>query len=302
MATISTNVPSFSSELIASCLAALGALVALAILVARRRSIGQTTLTSAWWWTVAAFVAWGGAELVVSGDRAWSRLEPLRLAAIAISLCPVVSLIGAKRPQHAAWNFVVLSLWAIVALPAAEAHFLRPGQPLEFGAARGWFLWILIALGPINFVPTRFWHASLLLAAGQVVALSEYLPLLGQDLVAEPGTIGLAIAASAVVAAGLASRHERDTANPYDRLWLDFRDSFGLFWSLRVQERINAVARQQNWDFDLSWSGFRRRADGTLLDAIDPAVEPTLRTSFKGLLRRFISHQWIADRLPQALD
>jgi hypothetical protein len=69
-----------------------------------------------------------------------------------------------------------------------------------------------------------------------------------------------------------------------------------------VQERVNAAAKQYGWDLDLGWSGFKRRSDGAPLAAIDPDIEPTFRTMFKGLLRRFVSHPWIAHRQPPGLD
>jgi len=270
------------------------------VLLSRRRAISRTTLLAAWWWTLAALVLWSLVEIaaaVVSPveNKAW--LEPLRLAAVALSFCPVVALIGAKRPQHSAWNFVVLSLWGIVALPAAEASFLNRGQRLEMGDARGWFLWILILLTPINLVPTRYWPSALLVAAGQLVALSPYLPLIRRVLVSSAELLGLVLCVAALAIAWAFSRHERRAANAYDRLWLDFRDSFGLFWGLRVQERVNAAARQSGWDFELTWSGFRQRNNSVPPTAIDPTIAPTLRTTFKGLLRRFVSPHWIAARL-----
>src|SRR6478752_3809682 len=116
------------------------AIIGLAVMLGARRAIGQTTLTGAWWWSVAALVAWAGTELAdVLAVVSAGNLEPLRLAAISLSFCPVVAVLGAKRPQHAAWNFVVLSLWAIVTLPAAENFFLHPGQKLTLGDARAWF-------------------------------------------------------------------------------------------------------------------------------------------------------------------
>jgi hypothetical protein len=169
------------------------------------------------------------------------------------------------------------------------------------GDARGWFLWILIALGPLNFVPTRFWVPALLLAAGQTIALSVYLPVLRRELVSESSAAGLAMAGSALVVAWLASRRIRVCSNAYDRLWLDFRDRFGLLWSLRVQERVNALAKQEGWPLEVAWSGFCDSKTGAPLAALDPAIEPTLRTSLKGLLRRFVSSEWIAERLPLPL-
>jgi hypothetical protein len=281
-------------------LAAAALAVGVGVLLARRRAICATTLASAWHWTLAALAAWAGIEIaagLASVQPAASWLPALRLAAVALSFCPVVSLIGAKRPQHAAWNFVVVSLWGIVSLPAAEALLLQRGPQLEMGAARGWFLWVLIALAPINFVPTRFWLAALLAAAGQVVAMSPHLALIRRPLVAQSSSAGLLLCIVGLVAAWHASRRQAAALVAYDRLWLDFRDTFGLFWALRVQERVNAAARQFGWEFELAWAGFVRRADGQRLEAIDPAIERTLRTTLRGLLRRFVSGDWIAERL-----
>jgi hypothetical protein len=279
--------------------------IGIVVLLSRRRAIAQTTLLAAWWWTLAALLVWSLVEIAAAlaspvANKAW--LEPLRLAAVALSFCPVVALVGSKRPQHAAWNFVVLSLWGIVALPAAEAFFLNRGQRIAMGDARGWFLWILILLTPINLVPTRYWLAALFVAASQVLTLSPHLPLIRRVLVSHAELLGLALCVVALAIGWGFSRCERSTTNAYDRLWLDFRDSFGLFWGLRVQERINAAAQQQGWDLELTWSGFRRRNDGTPLTTIDAAIEPTLRTTFKGLLRRFVSHDWIAAQLGSPLD
>lgn len=288
----------------AAVMAAIAGISALAALLAARQTLTATTLTSAWGWALAALLAWSGVELAAGtgllSDPGW--LDPLRLAAIGLTFCPAISLIGAKRPQHAAWNFVVLSLWGIVLLPAAETFFLQRGQAFEMGDARGWFLWLLILLGPINFLPTRFWLGALLLAAGQVLALSAHLPLLRLTRLPEREAIGLMLAAGAMVVAWLAARRKRVAGKPYDRLWLDFRDSFGLLWSLRVQERVNALASQEGWPIELTWSGFCDRTSGAPLQGIEPAVEPILRTSLTGLLRRFVDRAWIAERLAASVD
>jgi hypothetical protein len=92
------------------------------------------------------------------------------------------------------------------------------------------------------------------------------------------------------------------TINPYNRLWRDFRDTFGLFWALRLQERVNAVAATNDWPLMLGWSGMVDHATGQPLAQIDAAIEPTLRTTIKGLLRRFVSGRWIAARMGSDID
>jgi hypothetical protein len=278
----------------------LALVVGLAVLISRRAVIRRTTLGSAWWWAVLALAAWCGVELAaaragtIAEAAQWS---PLRMGAVALSFCPVIALIGAKRPQHKAWNLVVFSLWAIVALPAVEAVLVHRSTRVEMGATRSWFLWIMVALTPINLLPTRYWLAALSVATSQIVALSPYLALIHRPLSPEPSWVGLQIGALALVSGWLTSRRATAAANPFDRLWLDFRDTMGLLWALRVQERLDSAAAQYGWDFEITWNGFRTRTGNAPLDAIDPAIEPSLRTTFSGLLRRFVAHEWIAERL-----
>lgn len=283
-------------EVASAAMACAALVVGLAMLLSRRAAVQQTTLTGAWWWALAALSGWAGVELAaaVFGPEG-SIVQPLEFAAMALSCCPVVALLGAKRPQHAAWNFVVLSLWAIVALPAAENFFLHRGQQVALGEARGWFLWILILLGPINFLPTRYWLASILFTTGQLVAFGAYLPLIRQPLVGDSGTVGLFLAATAMADAWFASR-PATKAEKLDRLWLDFRDTFGLLWALRVQERVNAASRQYGWGVELGWSGFCSGSSHEGQGVVDSSMEPAVQTNLKGLLRRFVSNQWIEDR------
>jgi hypothetical protein len=100
-----------------------------------------------------------------------------------------------------------------------------------------------------------------------------------------------------LVVAWVVSRRRSGTDSDYERAWLDFRDTFGLFWALRVQERVNAAAKQFDWDVELGWRGFRRASNGAKLTEMDDNIEPALRSTFKGLLRRFVSHEWINERL-----
>ncbi|MDX1945676.1 MAG: hypothetical protein SFU86_09710 [Pirellulaceae bacterium] len=276
-------------------LAAILLAAGIAALVRGRFALRETTLLPAWWWTVAALFACGGTEIataLVPADDGW--LAPLRFTAAGLTLCPIVAVLGAKRPQHHAWNFVVLAFWGIMVLPVAETFLLQRGQRLEIGDARGWFLWPLILLGPINYLPTRRWLAALFVLAGQILLFSEYLPLVSRPLFAGQQLAALLLV---VLALWLPKTASRPAANPYDRLWRDFRDEFGLFWALRLQERANFVSQANGWPFELAWSGLVDSATRVSMTQVDPAITPTLRTTLQGLLRRFVSARWIAERL-----
>ena len=80
---------------------------------------------------------------------------------------------------------------------------------------------------------------------------------------------------------------------------------------------VNAVAQTSEWPVWLSWSGLLSyptvpvgqglpadvNSDASPTWTVGPlSFEPALRTTLKGLLRRFVSGRWIADRLGQDLD
>ena len=66
MATISLSALPFSNALIAPALTLAALAAGLAILLSRRRAVGETTLVSAWWWTLAALIAGADDLSVVS--------------------------------------------------------------------------------------------------------------------------------------------------------------------------------------------------------------------------------------------
>lgn len=279
--------------------ATLSLLVGLVVLFSGGRSVWQTTLASAWCWTLAALVAWSLIELVAAvapGQATGNSFSAIRLAAMSLSLCPIVALLGAKRPQQQAWNFVVLSLWIILLLPAAETLMLRPGQRLSFGVLRSWLLWVPAALLLMNYLATRYWLAALLAAGGQVLAFGQFLPLAPQAFPARATLLGLLLLTAALVAAHVASLRTQGANSDLDRLWLDFRDTFGAFWALRVQERMNATAQQHGWKATLAWHGFDEAAESASPAAVTTHDRLSPASTFRGLLRRFVSSDWIAAR------
>ncbi len=157
-----------------------------------------TTLIYAWRWAGAAAMGIATVEfairlpdgLALAAD-AW---KPARYLAAILLFCPLMSVLGSKRPHEQAWQWIVLSLWGILALPALEWLALRRAPALEISGVRGWFLLLLVGLTALHGLGTRITVAGLFLAAAQAGALWEWLPV-GGDTV-EPWIWQLALLAS----------------------------------------------------------------------------------------------------------
>jgi hypothetical protein len=280
-----------------------GTIVLLAML---RTQVRGTTLAGPWLWSLGALAGLGIVEALFqlwpAGDRPlW--IPAARFIVSALSLCPIVAVLGAKRPQDRAWHFVVLALWGIVSLPSLMSLLLGRDSPFQLADLRGLVLWVLIALPAINYLPTKHYWSAILVVLGQLILFAPHLPLIGRPILAtDPGLIGLACYFAAVGVAWQRSSDLRAAKNSFDSCWRSFRDRFGLFWGLRVQERVNAAAKQFGWPFYLSWSGFRNSKDDMSLMEIPVEHRQALTQTLRGLLRRFAAAEWIAARLPRGID
>jgi hypothetical protein len=210
----------------------------------------------------------------------------------------MMAVLGAKRPQHGAWQFIVLSLAGVLALPALEYLVLQGGETLAIDGVRSAFLAGLIALGLLNWLPTRRWPTALFVAGGQIALYAEHLPWIVPWECAP--AVSLA-AISFVVATAIAVVQDhiprRDPAAGFDRVWRDFRDDYGALWALRVAERVNAAATKSGSSVRLTWRGFRTEAGAA--PSRDDVL--ALETSLENLLRRFVSREWIAKRGEKAV-
>ena len=192
--------------------------VGIGVLVVRRARLAGTTLQAPIAWLVVA-LACVGCQLTVElqygfEDESW--IAPLRFVAATSMYCPVMAVLGAKRPQNRAWQFVVLSLWAVLVLPAAKYVAFWSSTTFELHPARSWFLLILIVVGLVNFLPTRFWPAATLFAGGQVLLLGGSLPF-GGDWFAAERLVGffLIVAATLLITCGFPpTKASRFTAGP----------------------------------------------------------------------------------------
>ncbi|MDZ4820919.1 MAG: hypothetical protein SGJ20_18285 [Planctomycetota bacterium] len=310
------------SDLVPILLIAILTLVGLALLLPGWFALAGTTLRAPWCWAVATLLAVGGIELLVAvspaDSLAW--VTHLRFAAAVFTFCPVIAQLGAKRPQESPWQLIVLSLWIVLVLPAGEAWVRGETGPLDLHLVRQWFLWILIVVGLFNNLPTRFGRAAVLFVVAQVLLFWPFLPGLGWIGFHPHPLAGLVALVVCLLELRFAARRtlllpvtQGDSPtilanDPLNRIWREFRDWYGAVWSLRLLERLNATAEQQDWCVRFEWEGLHLRPSdptqaktATENDTCHAEKFQSDRTAIERVLRnllwRFVSDEWIAGRL-----
>ena len=282
----------------------LGGLGAVVLVRAAKRMRGGTLLAP-WAWSsfaLAALAAVEAAAAIWTGPDAATAMAHARDLAATATVAPLVALLGAKRPQDRAWQWIVFSLLALLALPSLKAVSFDAGAPPAPHAAWRWLLTAILAAGFLNFIATRNGLAVSLFVLGQFIVLADYLPRFAAPLANCDPVWGFALIVAALVAADFAARKKRSAAEPVDRLWLDFRDAFGALWALRVAERFNASSAQYGWRVWLAWGGLRtsqevRSTAHAAAEPLAPEIAAAVHQAFKSLLWRFVSAEWIAERL-----
>ena len=252
----------------------------------RRHPIAGTTLVAPFRWTLASLLSLLGAELAVyfTAEPDTSTCQAIRYLAATTTICPAVAVLGAKRPQNLGWQFIVASLWVILALPAAEAVVLWRGGQVELGLHREWF-WLMLLLVELgNYLPTRNGASASMVAVGRVALLHQHLPL------PLPSSLQSVSAGYWLISCGivLACFRRVRPGGDWDDIWIRFRDAFGVVWALRVMQRVNETARSCRWNAQLRWYGF----DGDQQMPASPTQEAQIGRTMKTVLRRFVSPSW----------
>jgi hypothetical protein len=210
-------------------------------------------------------VAWNAA--------ARREVTPYAYVALALAACAGVGVLGARRPGAKAWNFVLLGLLGVLLLPFAEGWGeLRLGSPhLAFLAAT-------VAVPLLNYLPTCFWPA--VLVAGTSFGL-ELTGLAGVELGERLVAAGRCVLALMPWVALVAAATRKPPATHFDRLWLTYRDCFGLVWGQRMREQFNQAAAHAGWPLFLYWRGLRI-VPGEGVPDLAKAL-----TTLQGVLKRF---------------
>ena len=84
---------------------------------------------------------------------------------------------------------------------------------------------------------------------------------------------------------------------PLDRAWLDFRDMYGVVWALRIAEQLNKSSEMYDWGITAGWNGLVDKESGNPATDLDEATETAIAKSLRTMLRRFVSPDWLDQRL-----
>jgi hypothetical protein len=242
------------------------------------RGSRPTSLAHAATWMAAAWVAWGAMLLTHAFHEPSAGLDLPRYFALCLTGCAGVAVLGARRPAVLAWDFVVLGLLGVLLLPYAE-NLLVIVEPL--GPLRMLFLGATLAVGIVNYLPTRLGLGALALGfavAGEMRLLDASTLEAGQRWLEHLAALALAIAPWLALAGYRLAPPPRSVL---DRLWHNFRDCYGLVWGQRIRDQFNRAAANAGWPIYLSWRGLRQ------LSPLSPELETAVADTLRALLKRF---------------
>ncbi|MBX3438050.1 MAG: hypothetical protein KF861_11210 [Planctomycetaceae bacterium] len=260
----------------------------------------HSTLVFAWGWSLAATAVWlaAAAGTGLSLGEELSR-ELAWFAALLICLSPPIAVLGARRPGAGAWTwFVIIPLWGVLGWPALivwAMHQSASEITLETPQLVGFALVLLMGTG--NYLGTRFWPSALSYAVAVCLLAVPFSAVSGSALTPPVArTAASLVMGAAALFAFWQSRRSSPNRDPLDRLWADYRDTYGIVWARRLQDRFNAVALQQNWPVRISAAGFDWRTNvETTAERV--RITPQINQQMRWMLRRFVSPEWIDQRL-----
>lgn len=250
----------------------------------------RTTLIHPLSWAIAAWTVWVLALLLSIMDSATAILA--RYAALCLTGCAGVAVLGARKPGAMAWNFVVLALLVVLLLPLAEGLGELHLEPLRIIFLAG-----TLAVGLLNYLPTRLATVMVCLAIGCTVEL-----LLFANMASARPTLDRAapftrlLLALAPLAAWQRLRAGRVVESEGDGIWQRFRDRYGLVWGQRVREQFNNAATHAGWPVRLSWRGFRIQSAEAILETRE---QEEIVATLRALLKRFEDVEATSGQTPE---
>jgi hypothetical protein len=251
-------------------------------IVQAARANRHTTLFHAIIWTIGAWLGWiSSACLNDSPPLPNNTFFPY--LALALTGCASMAVLGAWRPGVGAWNFVILGLLTVMGFLWFEGRLAEDDWVLR--RVRTVFLASTVAIGVLNYLPTRLAPAAILLAIG---CSQEILSLSGSEWLI-PRTEAFRLMGRVIVGlvpwiAYLQMRWQPRARSDFDEVWLRFRNSYGMFWSQRLREQFNLSAKNSDWPVILRWQGLRVSPGAPPLS---PSDRQAMFDNLRALMKRF---------------
>jgi hypothetical protein len=251
-------------------------------IVQAARANRQTTLFHAIIWTIGAWLGWIAAACL-NAPQGQPNDTFFPYLALALTGCSSMAVLGARRPGVAAWNFVILGLLIVMVFLLMEGRLAEDDWILR--RVRTVFLASTIAIGFLNYVPTRLAPAAILLALGCAL---EILSISGSESQTANGdssrAIGRLLVGLAPWAAYAQLRWHPKPRSEFDEIWLRFRNSYGMFWAQRLREQFNLSAKNSDWPVVLRWQGLRILHGAS---PHGPADRQAMYDNLRALMKRF---------------
>ncbi len=273
----------------------------LALSIRLRQGLRGTTLTTTANWGIFTAAVWAAAGVLSAFvfPRHSEIQDQLWYWTAVVSVIPPIAVLGAKRPGSEAWNFFVLvPLVFVLGWPALTVwtsdgpDALRVETPVLIG-----FVLVLV-MGCGNYIATQLALPALLYALGVVLVLAPCSTVsaglgISFETFRISGTISMLLA---TLWSGLILTHRPAATWGPDRVWNDFRETFGIVWTKRALDRINIeFASREQWPAQLGPDGLEWSSPPT--EEQRQQVEARLTYALHWLLRRFVDPEWIDRRL-----
>jgi len=252
-----------------------------------------TTLAAPAAWAVASALAMSAVEVAL-GVGVWPEQSlaayTARYFAAVGTFCPVMAVLGAKRPQDRGWQWIVFSLWIVLMVPAGQAWAARGSGEFRLGTPWLMLVYALASTTASIYLPTR-WALHALAFTGMQYSALVYL-LLNSVADEEPLTgplLGLLLLFLFHKKLGVKWHLEKEAGPlaPFTQRWSNFRNGWGAFWALRVMHRINETAELSQWPVRLAWGGFAFTEEHRNVATLDASVAAQIQQTMDSLLWRF---------------
>jgi hypothetical protein len=289
--------------------------VLFAVSTATKALQGATIRTASWWAFVgvASWLAITIAALFDSGDAGW--LDAAHYAVAVVLLCPLIAVLGARRPSANVWNvFVLVPMILVLMWPVVASADVLKGRQLELESPTMVAFALVLVMGAGNYFGTLCGFPAFVFACCQVCLV---LPLWSEVPEFFFSKTTARLVASIAIAWSVLLVKVRRTANsnwdgpPLTKLWLDFIDMYGMVWGKRVMDRVNEAAIHEKWDCRLELDGFatldqERSTTNPPTSSNNEQSLPTppsadsLRKAepiIRWLMKRFVNEDWVTKRI-----